>query len=81
MLIAHAPGPELRDAIIEVGGPEVDAVVIVGTDLPVVRVAASAEFWLSKPVIALNTATYWSALRQCGIDDKMQGFGRLLADF
>jgi hypothetical protein len=37
--------------------------------------------WLGKPVIAINTATYWHALRQNGITDKMQGFGRLLEEF
>jgi maleate isomerase len=45
------------------------------------RLSTMAEFWLSKPVIALNTATYWHALRTCGIDDKVRGFGRLLAEF
>jgi maleate isomerase len=45
------------------------------------RVAAMAEFWLGKPVVALNTATYWHALRNCGVGDKVQGFGRLLAEF
>ena len=46
-----------------------------------VRPAAAAELWLGKPVIAINTATYWHALRQSGIDDKVQGFGRLLEEF
>ncbi|WP_236033347.1 maleate cis-trans isomerase family protein [Belnapia mucosa] len=81
VLIAHTSEATLRDAIIEVDGPNVDAIVQVGTNLPMARVAAIAEFWLGKPVIALNTATYWHALRQCGIDDKVQGFGRLLAKF
>jgi maleate isomerase len=40
--------------------------------------AAIAEFWLDKPVIAINTATYWWALRQNGIQDKIEGFGSLL---
>lgn len=71
----------LRDAIIEVDGPDVDAVVQVGTNLPAARVAVMAEVWLGKPVIALNTATYWHALRQNGIADKVQGFGRLPAEF
>ena len=44
-------------------------------------VAGAAEFWLGKPVIALNTATYWHALRTNGIADKVAGFGRLLAEF
>lgn len=55
--------------------------MIVGTNLPMVRVAAVAEAWLSKPVIALNTASYWHALRANGINDKIYGFGRLLSDF
>ncbi len=81
VLIAHTPEAVLRDAIVEVDGPDADAVVVVGTNLPMARVAAMAEFWLGKPVIALNTATYWHALRECGIGDKVRGFGRLLADF
>ena len=34
--------------------------------------------WAGKPVIAINTATYWHALRACGIPDKRSGFGSLL---
>jgi maleate isomerase len=81
VLIAHTPETVIRDAIMEVGGPETDAVVVVGTNLPMARVAATAEFWLGRPVVALNTATYWHALRTCGVEDKVQGFGRLLAEF
>ena len=40
-----------------------------------------AERWLGKPVIAINTATYWHALRNNGIEDKVPGFGRLLLDY
>jgi len=46
-----------------------------------VRLAAAAELWLGKPVIAINTATYWHALRANGIFDRKAGFGRLLSDF
>ena len=38
-----------------------DALVQVGTNLSMVRLAAQAEMWLKKPVIAINTATYWHA--------------------
>jgi maleate isomerase len=31
-------------------------------------------------VIAINVATYWSALRANGIADRMRGFGALLAE-
>ena len=81
VLIAHTPEAAIRDAIVEVDGPDADAAVAVGTNPPIARVAAMAEFWLGKPVVALNTATYWHALRQCGIEDRVQGFGRLLAEF
>ncbi|NYE25815.1 maleate cis-trans isomerase family protein [Pigmentiphaga litoralis] len=81
MLIAHVSEAELRDAIIEVDDPTVDAIVQVGTNLAMARVAGIAEFWLGKPVIAINTATYWWALRQNGIDDKIQGFGKLLSHY
>ena len=80
MLIAHVGKTQLRDAIIKVNRGKVDAVVQVGTNLAMAEVAALAEFWLGKPVIAINTATYWHALRANGIKDKVQGWGSLLAD-
>jgi maleate isomerase len=81
VLIAHTSEQVLRDAIVEVNGDDVEAVVIVGTNLPMARVAATTEAWISKPVIALNTASYWHALRTNGIQDNIYGFGRLLSEF
>jgi maleate isomerase len=70
----------LRDAIIEVNGPDVDAILQVGTNLAMARLAGIAELWLDKPVLAINTAIYWWALRQNGIADKIDGFGSLLRE-
>ena len=81
VLIAHESKQRLRDAIIEVNRGKVDAIVQVGTNLAMAEVAAMAEFWLDKPVIAINTATYWYALRQYGIQDKVYGWGSLLAQY
>ena len=78
VLIAHVSERELRDAILRVDGPDVEAIVQVGTNLAMARLAGFAEFWLDKPVIAINTATYRSALRSNGIADKIEGFGSLL---
>jgi maleate isomerase len=80
VLIAHESKRRLRDAIVEVNHGRVDAIVQVGTNLAMAEVAAIAEFWLDKPVIAINTATYWYALRQYGIKDKVYGWGSLLAE-
>ncbi|HZQ71386.1 MAG TPA: hypothetical protein VFB08_00600 [Burkholderiales bacterium] len=80
VLIAHESKQTLRDAVLKVNQGKVDAIVQVGTNLAMAEVAAMAEFWLDKPVIAINTATYWYALRQYGIKDKIPGFGSLLME-
>ncbi|MGH7003413.1 MAG: maleate cis-trans isomerase family protein [Alphaproteobacteria bacterium] len=79
-LIAHVPEKELRDAMLEVNDSSVEAIVQVGTNLAMARLAGIAEFWLDKPVIAINTATYWYALRTNGITDRIHGFGSLLVE-
>jgi maleate isomerase len=80
--IAEVPEDHLRNLIRdELNGDDVDAIVQVGTNLSMIRLAAEAEVWLDKPVIAINTATYWHALRANGITDQTTGFGRLLSDF
>lgn len=81
MKIAHESPEVLRNAIIELNKDEPDAIVQAGTNLACVAVAAMAEKWLGKPVIAINSATYWHALRQNGFSDKIQGCGRLLEDY
>jgi maleate isomerase len=78
--IAEVTSEVLRERLIELNGPDIDAIVQVGTNLSMVRLAAAAELWLGKPVIAINTATYWHALRQNKIKDKIQGLGRLLEE-
>ncbi|MET7399304.1 arylmalonate decarboxylase [Dactylosporangium sp. NPDC005572] len=78
--IAHVTEDELRNALIEVNGPDVDALVQCGTNLSMVRLADEAERWLGKPVIAINAATWWMALRSNGIEDKVYGAGRLLRE-
>lgn len=77
MLIAHESKKVLKDAAIAVN-EGVDAIIQAGTNLAFADVAAIAEFWLEKPVIAINTATYWHALRSMGIMDQIDGFGTLL---
>jgi maleate isomerase len=76
--IAAVTPAQCRDALKQIDGDDVDALVQVGTNLSMVRLAAAAELWLGKPVIAINTATYWHALRANGIREPIAGFGRLL---
>ena len=58
-----------------------EAVLQCGTNLAMARLAGEAEKWLKKPVIAINTATYWYAMRANGMDDLIEGFGSLMTDF
>ena len=79
--IAHVEEQELRKALLRVDGDDVDAIVQFGANLPMAYIAAEAQNWLNKPVIAVMTAVYWEALRSNGINDKISGFGRLLEEF
>ena len=79
--IAHVTDTTLRQALYEVNGEDVDALVQAGTNLSMVGLADEAERWLDKPVIAINAATWWMALRDNGIEDKVYGCGRLLREF
>src|ERR1700689_1496603 len=81
--IAEVPPEGLREKLIGLNGTgkNTDSIIQVGTNLSMVKLAAEAELWLGKPVIAINTATYWHALRANGVNDKIFGFGRLLEEF
>jgi maleate isomerase len=80
--IAQVGPTRINEVIEEIGGAadNVDAVVQVGTNLSFVDQAASLERELGKPVIAINMATLWKALRDTGIHDQLVGFGRLLEE-
>jgi maleate isomerase len=79
--IAQVPAADIRNALRELDGPDVDALLQVGTALPTAAIAAEAERWLGKPVLAINTVTYWDALRRCGIADRIEDYGRILEEF
>lgn len=81
VLIAHAQPAELRAAVEELDGDDVDAVIQVGTNLAFAAVAAKMEAERKKPILAINTAIYWHALRKNGIEDKVPGWGSLLEGY
>jgi maleate isomerase len=57
--------------------PEADALIHVGTNLPVSAMTPAIEERFGKPLIGVNVATYWLALRRLGITDKLPGMGLL----
>ncbi|MFB9947565.1 hypothetical protein ACFFP0_01835 [Rhizobium puerariae] len=75
--ISHVTVADLRDAVLTVDRPDVQAIVQVGTNVPMAAFAHVAEKWVDKPVIANNAVLYWHALRSCGITDPIPNRGVL----
>jgi maleate isomerase len=76
--IAEITALQLTEAISQIDGPDVDAIVQCGTNTATAAFATEASNKLGKPVIACNVACYWLTLRKLGIIDQMMGFGDLL---
>lgn len=79
--IAEVTGDQIGRTIREIDSPDVEAIVQVGTNLSFVAQADALEGYLGKPVVAINVATLWHALRAMGIEDRIDGAGRLFRDF
>lgn len=61
--------------------PDADAIFISCGALRSVDIIEDLEKKTGKPVITSNQALAWDALRLAGIDDRIDGFGKLLRDF
>ncbi|MDA1101927.1 MAG: arylmalonate decarboxylase [Proteobacteria bacterium] len=70
---------DVRDAFTRVDAADIEVLVQIGTNLACAGFATELEARHGKPVIAVNTATYWLALRSHGITDRLDGHGTLLA--
>jgi len=57
---------------------EADSVYLPGTAWRALEVVDKLEGITGLPVITVNQATIWMALRKIGVTDPIQGFGRLL---
>ena len=78
--IAHEPFAKTRELVRQVDGDDVDLILQAGTNMAFAPLAARLEVELAKPVLAINTITFWHALRSNGIRDRVEGFGTLLAE-
>jgi maleate isomerase len=79
--IAEVTEAEVIETLREIDSPDVQAIVQVGTNLSMVRLADQAEHWLGKPVISINAATIWHTLRSAGFSDTWGSSGSLLRNF
>jgi maleate isomerase len=76
--LSHISKLDLVRELKDIDGDDVDGIVQFGANIAMAAVAGEAERWLEKPVIAVNTALYWHALRANGLTDVVEGFGSLL---
>lgn len=56
----------------------VDGILIAGTGFRCVSILDALEQDLARPVVSANQASLWCALRQAGVRDTVEGYGRLL---
>ncbi len=78
--ICETPIEDIKAVFRAIAKSECDAILQVGTALPVVAIIDELEAELGKPIVACNAAVYWQTLRAIGIDDKLQGYGRLFSE-
>ena len=77
-VVARIAPESLLEAIVQVGrSASCDGVFVSCTSLRVARIAEQAEALIGKPVTSSNHALAWHMLRLAGIDDRIDGFGRL----
>ena len=75
--IAEVQEDILRAHVAEMDGDDVDAFVQVGTNLSMCELSLKLEVEYRKQFIAINSATYWHALRAMKINDQFDGHGPL----
>lgn len=77
--IAHTPRQEIIDVVLnELDSDDVDVIVQAGTNISALDIFPTLEKQLGKPVIPINVATIWHAMRAQGIHDRFYGYGWLL---
>ena len=79
--IAETSIEEVLAAVRDVDGPDVEAIIQCGTNLSTIDLFPTLEHVMQKPLLPINVATIWHALRAAGIADKITGKGRLLEEF
>lgn len=75
---ARVSAERIRAAFRAVDHSSVDCLLQVGTNLVATSLVEQLEQELGKPVVAVNTATYWYALQQMNIHQLGSGNGQLM---
>jgi maleate isomerase len=79
--MVRVPPAYIVDFALSADRPEADSLFISCGALRTLDVVGEIERRAGKPVICSNQAMIWDCLRRAGIEDRIQGYGRLLSDF
>ena len=79
-MVRVAPG-FLKEFALSIDRADADAIFISCGALRTLEVVEAIEQEAGKPVICSNQAMIWDTLRLAGINDKIQGYGRLFCEF
>ncbi len=70
----------LKEFALQLARPDADAIFLSCGALRTLDVVGAVEAACGTPVVCSNQAMIWDTLRLAGIDDRVHGYGRLLAE-
>lgn len=76
--ICETPLDDIRSVFRDMAEVGADAILQVGTALPVVALIDELEDVTGQRIVACNAAVYWQTLRGIGVTDSVTGYGTLL---
>ena len=71
----------IREFAVSLDRPDADAIFISCGALRTLDVIGEIEDAIGKPALCSNQAMIWNCLRLAGIEDRYEGYGRLLRDY
>jgi maleate isomerase len=75
--MARVTSGTIVEAILRLDNPRTEAFFISCTALPSAETVAEIESRTNKPVVTSNQASAWAMMRHAGLDDHIEGYGRL----
>src|SRR5687768_16308843 len=80
LVVGRLSSDTAYDVALKVNRADADAIVLSCTNWQTMDAIERIERETGKPVISTTQATIWAALRAIGVEDGIQGYGRLLRE-
>jgi maleate isomerase len=78
--IAEMERAAVIDLALRADHPDAQALLMPGGNMPCLALAEEIEALIGKPMVSTNQAGMWALLRLFGMENRIQGAGRLLRD-